>query len=75
LFPQTNGHWRKNSFACWDFGMTGSSTEDYNTNEGVQPKAIKRMVDRLTSPKNSTIFSENDIDSSFDYTASTYFLS
>lgn len=55
--------------------MTGSSTEDYNTNEGVQPKAIKRMVDRLTSPKNSTIFSENDIDSSFDYTASTYFLS
>jgi hypothetical protein len=35
LFPQNNGHWRKNSFACWDFGMTGASTDDYNTNEAM----------------------------------------
>lgn len=66
LFPQANGHWRKNSFACWDFGMTGASTGDYNTNEGMQPKAIKRMVERLNSPKNATVFSDNEIDSFLD---------
>jgi hypothetical protein len=49
LFPQANGHWRKNSFTCWDFGMTGGSEKDYATNQAYQPKAIKRMVERVSS--------------------------
>lgn len=35
--------------------MTGASEANYATNEAPQPRAIKRMVDRLTSPKDSSL--------------------
>ncbi|MES2964078.1 MAG: PHB depolymerase family esterase [Bdellovibrionota bacterium] len=47
VYPQVKSS-GGNPFSCWDwFGYTGA---DYDTKKGEQVRAIKAMVDRLTSP-------------------------
>lgn len=47
LFPQAVSIPNRNGFGCWDwFGYTG---KDYATQEGVQIRTLKAMVDRLAS--------------------------
>lgn len=54
IFPQSKIS-RKNEFGCHDtYGITG---DDYATIYGIQPKSIKKMIDRLMEP----------IDDDFDY--------
>ena len=66
LMPQMEVWWT-NPFGTWDANVPyrWQYTEDYfreeedpllfNTNQGVQPKAIKAMIDRLTQPIDSQI--------------------
>jgi len=61
LFPQAKAN-TANPQGCWDWwGYTGA---DYASDLGVQPKAIKNMVDRLTTPSSqlSSPFSEYELD-------------
>jgi poly(3-hydroxybutyrate) depolymerase len=51
VYPQANAVFGKNLAGCWDVGIQAGSAENYATNEGTQPKAIKAMVDRLTSSR------------------------
>ena len=45
LMPQIVATVPNNAFGCWDFfGYTGP---DFWNNKGVQPRAIKAMVERL----------------------------
>lgn len=47
LYPQTKAS-GSNPFGCWDwFGYTGP---EYDTKNGAQVKAVRAMIDRLTSP-------------------------
>ena len=50
LYPQVNGNAWFNTYNCWDIGIQRGSDPYYATNHGYQPKAIKAMIDRLTSP-------------------------
>jgi hypothetical protein len=66
LYPQVDFHYSKNPTGCWDFAQDFPSArlkyndgskdpEDYfYTNEGVQNKAIKAMIDKLTEEKTIT---------------------
>lgn len=53
LYPQavasgTSGTFSTNPNGCWDWwGYSGSSFYDYARKAGVQPAAIKKMIDRL----------------------------
>lgn len=51
LYPQANANTILNGLGCWDIGIQKGSHLLYATNEGYQPKAIKAMVDRLTTSR------------------------
>ena len=55
MFPNTRSDWYYNPGGCWDFGGWGVSDfmGRYATNQGIQTKAIKKMVDRVLSPYQS----------------------
>ena len=52
--PQIEFSW-SNPFDCFDMinYATPESATAYITNDGVQPRALKRMLDRLTEPLDS----------------------
>jgi hypothetical protein len=52
LFPQAEFDYYWNPGGCWDFGGWGipSYQDRYATNLGIQTKAIKKMVDHLSQP-------------------------
>ena len=51
LYPQTIAKVRGNPNACWDWW--GYTTDDYAMKSGVQMRAIKAMVDRVTGKDKS----------------------
>ncbi|MGZ5271876.1 MAG: extracellular catalytic domain type 2 short-chain-length polyhydroxyalkanoate depolymerase [Ramlibacter sp.] len=52
LYPQTVATPPTNGLGCWDWW--GYDSPDYATRKGPQLLAVKRMVDRLTSPRGLT---------------------
>ena len=70
LIPQVEAKANANPYGCWDFGGWGISDWEnkYATNEGIQQKAIKAMVDKLTSPLQSDIQVQNIFDGYSDWT-------
>lgn len=56
LFPNTESNWLWNPAGCWDFGGWGVSDfmDRYATNKGIQTSSIKKMVDRLLEPFDSS---------------------
>ena len=74
LFPQVSHHWLMNQFACWDFGLTTASLDEYDTNKAYQPKAIQGMVKRLTSPKDElAVEEESFVGRTITYIGHTFF--
>jgi len=48
IYPQTKADPAKNPYGCWDFwGYTG---DNYAQKSGPQPRMLKRIVDRVTTP-------------------------
>jgi poly(3-hydroxybutyrate) depolymerase len=52
LYPQAIATPPTNGLGCWDWW--GYDSADYGTQRGPQLLAVKRMVDRLTSPRGAT---------------------
>jgi len=51
IFPQVKSHYNYNSGGCWNnsyLGRTGQSTKN-----GIQPKTLIAMVERLVQPQDS----------------------
>jgi hypothetical protein len=55
--PQVEASANSNPTGCWDIGGWGITDLGYKyaTNQGIQTRAIKAMVDKLTSPLQSDI--------------------
>lgn len=50
----------RNFFLCWDTGLGAfpswsSSRDDFTNKQGIQIKAVKKMIDRLYEPRDTSL--------------------
>jgi len=55
VFPQVKMD-ITNISACWDFGNYFFSSDNYYNNEGLQNKALKKMIDRTLEARDESTY-------------------
>ena len=81
IFPQNMYNLLTNPFSCWAIGPTLLPDENYYNQNGLQPKALKSVIDRVLAPKDSetydylsyNIASEDPVPLSQNFILATYY--
>ena len=68
VFPQNKYNYGSNLFCCWSHQDYSLPDENYFNNLGIQNAAFKRMIDRLTSERDTSAYNYDGWRTFFSFT-------